>query len=272
MIVLARLTGLVVATFTVLLLGCQSRLIYFPRRYQPAETKYWTQGGGAVLKYTTEHGQQQAYFRAGSQPGGRIWMFCPGNAMLALDAEAEARRWDAEAGWLFLDYPGYGGNEGRPHPSTIARNIDGAAQALADHLGVSLQELTPRMGASGQSLGAAVALMAVDQLKLDRAVLIAPFTTLTEMGRRTVGWPWCHLNRHRYDNRRAVQSATGRGVRVWIVHGVDDEIIPVSMARELAALAPEAIRLVEVPGGGHNDLWDIAPQTLGRVFHEAGAR
>ena len=272
LILLARLTGLVVVVFCGLLLGCQSRLIYFPRRYQPAETKYWSQGGGVTLAYTTPHGRQNAYFRAGSRPGGRIWLFCPGNAMLALDAETEARRWDPEAGWLFLEYPGYGGNEGRPSPSTIAQNIDGATRALAGHLGVTIHELKPRLGASGQSLGAAVALMAVDQLGLDRAVIMSPFTTLTEMGRRTVGWPWCHLNLHRYDNRRTLQAATARGVRVWIVHGIDDEIIPIEMARELAALSPASVRLVEVPGAGHNDLWGVAPETLSRVFHEAGER
>ena len=66
------------------------------------------------------------------------------------------------------------------------------------------------------------------------------------------------------------QARRGRGARVWIVHGVDDEIIPIEMARELVALAPASVRLSEVAGGGHNDLPSVAPAVLERVFREAG--
>ena len=85
-------------------------------------------------------------------------------------------------------------------------------------------------------------------------VLLSPFTTLTEMARGTVGWPLCHLNRHRFDNRTRLASIVARGARVRIVHGTADGIIPVSMARELAAAHPAAVQLTEVPGAGHNDM------------------
>ena len=262
---------LVAVVVSVMLLVGQSRLIYFPRKYGSAESEAFVAGGGVVLAYDTDHGRQRAFFLPGPDPGGRLWLFCPGNAMLALEVEDEAWHWDSGAGWLLIDYPGYGGNAGKPNPARIAANVTGAVQALAAHLGVSKQSVTGRLGAVGQSLGAAAALTAAESLGLQRVVLLSPFTTLTEVGRRTVGWPLCHLNLHRFDNRRSLSTVAARGGRVWIVHGVDDAIVPIRMARELAALAPAAVRLSEAEGVGHNDLWEMAQGELQRVFREARA-
>lgn len=272
LLVAARTVGLVVLGLTLLLIGCQSRLIYYPRAYSPREEANFLAQGGSVLSFSTPEGIQRARFLPGRSPNAPVWLWCPGNASLALDYLDEARRWDPEAGWLFIDYPGYGGNPGRPSPETVAHTVAGAVNALATHLGTPQESLAPRLGAAGQSLGAAAALIAADDLQLNRVVLVAPFTTLTEMGRRLVGWPLCHLNRHRYDNRTRLAAVTRRGGRVWIVHGVDDEIIPVNMARTLAALAPSAVRLTEVPLARHNDLWYVAPDLLPQVFREAGHR
>ncbi len=271
-VVVARTGGTVLLGVSLLLIGCQSRLIYFPRPYTARDDADFVARGGTVLTFTTAHGLQRARFLPGASADSRLWIWCPGNAALALDYLEEARTWDPEAGWLFVDYPGYGGNAGKPSPHSVAANLTGAVQALATHLGTTPQALTPRLGAAGQSLGAAAALMAVEDLRLDRAVLLAPFTSMTEMGRLVVGWPLCHLNRHRYDNRRTLAAVTAHGARVWIVHGVNDEVIPVRMARDLAGLAPEATDLTEVPGARHNDIWQVAPGAIKDVFRRAGSR
>jgi len=267
-----RTAALAVAGVAALLLGWQERMIYFPRNYAAGEVADFVARGGEVLPFVTAQGGQRAFFRPGRPDADRLWLLCAGNASLALDLSEEARRWDPGAGWLFVDYPGYGGNPGRPSPGAVRETLRGAVMALAAHLGTTPAALAPRLGAAGQSLGAAAALMAADEFQWNRVVLLAPFTTMTEMGRLVVGWPLCLLNRHRYDNRRPLASLCARGARVWIVHGVDDEAIPVAMARDLAAVDARAVRLVEVPGGRHNDLWDVAPDALTRVFLEAGAR
>jgi pimeloyl-ACP methyl ester carboxylesterase len=268
---LMRTTALAAVVVPLFLLGYQSRMIYYPRAYEPGDIAGFKARGGVLLEFETPHGRQRAFFRPGPAAGARLWLWFPGNAALALEYAADARDWDPEAGWLFVDYPGYGGNPGRPNPETVRDTIVGAAAALAAHLQIPSQELVPRLGAAGQSLGAAAALMAAETLGLERVVLLAPFTTMTEMGRLAVGWPLCLLNRHRYDNRRTLQAVAARGARVWIVHGVDDEIIPIQMARELVALAPASVRLTEVAGGSHNDLPSVAPAVLARVFREAGS-
>jgi pimeloyl-ACP methyl ester carboxylesterase len=45
---------------------------------------------------------------------------------------------------------------------------------------------------------------------------------------------------------------------VLILHGDNDESIPVTMSRDLAKEFPNPVRYTEIPGGRHNTLQDIA--------------
>src|SRR5205085_1923334 len=93
--------------------------------------------------------------------------------------------------------------------------------------------------ALGHSLGAAAALSAADALSLTRVVLLAPFTSMTDMARRTVGWPLCYINRHRFDNLARLAALASRGARVHVFHGALDEVIPVALG--FALLSPIAL-------------------------------
>ncbi len=269
---LVRVTGLSAVTVCGLLLGCQSRLMYHPRPYDAAGLKAWRDRGGEVLEFTTGQGIQTAFYLpppSGDAATARWWLFVAGNASLALDVEEALHDWDAEAGWLLVDFPGYGACQGQPNPATMAESLTGAVDALAARLGTTRAALASRGGAAGHSLGAAAALIAADDLSLSRAVLFSPFTSMTDMGRLVVGWPLCYLNRHPYDNRKRLDSLARKGARVWIIHGTEDEVIPVRMARDLAAAHPEAIRFREVAGARHNDLLLIGARPLRTAFQEA---
>lgn len=110
----------------------------------------------------------------------------------------------------------------------------------------------------GHSIGCAAALMIADDLDVKRAILISPFTTMTEMGRRVLGWPLCHLNLHKFDNRTHLAAVVKKGACVTIFHGTDDDQVPISMSRELTAANSQAVKLIEVSGAGHNDIIGIA--------------
>jgi hypothetical protein len=53
-------------------------------------------------------------------------------------------------------------------------------------------------------------------------------------------------------------------IPVLIVHGTEDEVIPVELGRALSRRFPSA-RLVELPRAHHNDLW-AQPETAHEVF------
>ncbi len=257
-----RLLAIVILTPVLFLLGCQSRLIYYPRSYGERDMVALLQAGGRQLDYRTAQGRQAAFY---IPPGGgagdatpRIWLCFAGNGSLALDWLFVMDGWDRNCGYLLIDYPQYGACEGKPDPLAIRDSSVAAVKRLAEEMKVSVDDLKPKLSVIGHSIGCAAALMAADDLDVKRAVLLSPFTTMTEMGRRLLGWPLCYLNMHRFDNREHLTAIARKGARVTLFHGLEDNNIPVSMSRELAAANPQAVRLIEVSGAGHNDIIEMA--------------
>lgn len=261
-----RLIFIVITAPVVLLLGWQSRLIYYPRPYGERDMAALRKAGGRQLKYRTAQGKQAAFYipplSGDKDPARRIWLCFAGNGSLALDWLFALESWDRSCGYLLVDYPQYGFCEGKPNPSSIRESSVAAVTRLAEELQASVTDLKPRLSVIGHSIGCAAALMVADDLDLKRAVLISPFTTMTEMGRRVLGWPLCYLNLHRFDNRKHLAAVVKKGARVTILHGVDDDQVPISMSRELTAANSQAVKLIEVPGAGHNDVLDTAESQI----------
>ena len=255
---LARLTFLVLASISGLLLLFQHLLIYHPRPYLP---KVPLRPGIERLTFTTSAGKQVCWWVPGRKAVGdsdHVWLCFSGNA-------SQARMWhdffDAvPSGLLLIEFPGYGESAGNPSSASILAATNGAVEALRQRLGT-----VPKLGVLGHSLGCAAALQFAAQqaqagMPIERMVLIAPFTRLIDMAQRVVGWPFFHLLLHRFDNQRALRTIFAQGSpQIDVFHGVDDALIPVSMSRELKAEFP-LIRLHEIVGADHNDvLGDVAP-------------
>jgi pimeloyl-ACP methyl ester carboxylesterase len=250
---LLRVILLLLLLPVLLLLGCQSRIIYYPNAYHEDYRRTLVKHHGEHVEYDTAQGRQVAHYiapRDGSP--GTIWLCFAGNGSLALDWLALLPEWDASFGYLLVDYPGYGDCAGKPNPKTIRESSQSAALVLAAHLKTTPDLLRPRLAVLGHSIGCAAGLMAAEDQGVKRVVLISPFTTMTEMGRRVLGWPLCYLNMHRFDNREHLAAVVQQGARVTIFHGTDDGMIPISMSRELAAAHPGAVTLHEEAGQDHN--------------------
>ena len=237
----------------------QDRMIYYPRRYSAADLDL---AGSRVtpIRFRTAEGNQTAFYvspdaASRSFPGG-VWVVFGGNATLALDWRDFAERYPGGSGFLLVDYPGYGVCEGRPDPRSILESTRGALRALAAHAGVDSAELLQGVSLLGHSLGAAAALQAGAVIPARQILLIAPFTSMRAMAKRSVGVPLAYLLRHDFDN----EARLGEILRsphppdVAIVHGGNDEVIPVSMGRALARSHAGAVRYLEIQGGTHNSV------------------
>jgi len=236
-----------------LLLGCQSRIIYYPQAYHVGNMRTLVKHHGERVEYVTGQGRQVAhYIPARDGSSGTIWMCFAGNGSVALDWLAMLPEWDASFSYLLVDYPGYGDCAGKPNPKSIRESSKAVVPALAEHLKTTPEALQPRLAVLGHSIGCAAGLMAAEDQGVKRIILISPFTTMTEMGRRVLGWPLCYLNLHRYDNRKHLAAVVKQGARVTIFHGTDDGMIPISMSRELAAAHPGPVTLHEEAGQDHN--------------------
>ena len=256
---LRRLTRTSVVTVVAglgLLAAFQSRFIYFPQSYQMAS---FLEEGGERLEFTTSQGRQTAWLHLpveGAGPPERVWIVTAGNGSMALDfaglPELAGLHRDA---FVFLDYPGYGVCEGKPHPRTILESLGAVGPLITERCQLPAGGLATKGIVFGHSLGAAVALMAAEEFGIRRAVLLAPFTSTMDMGRAMTGLPLGFLVSHRFDNTARLAELTARGPgKVIILHGSDDEVIPVEMSRSLAAGQPKTVRLREIRGGRHNTI------------------
>ncbi len=170
---------------------------------------------------------------------------------------------------LIFDYPGYGSSGGSPTEDSV---LEAARAAHAEVLSRAVREAKGAPSAGnplpvilwGRSLGAAVAAELAAASRPAALILEAGFTSIPEMARRRFPWlPIPLLLRVRHDTRRALSR---QRAPVLIVHGLEDDLVPVSMAHSLLSAASEPRRLLLVPGG-HADFPD-----RDREAYEAGIR
>ncbi len=243
----------VFAGLAVMLLLFQSCMIYHPRGYEESFIKV---SGAEPLHYRTSQGEQVSWIR---NPGGAgiVWLVFAGNGTRALDLVSYFERVRALENDVFVhvDYPAYGACEGRPSPAAISESIEVMLPTLAKRLSLKPEALQPRLRVFGHSLGAAAALIAMDEHRIHRGVLIAPFSSMKSMARMRVGWPLCELLHHRFDNEAAISRLQARGAcHLQVIHGSDDEVIPQAQSAGLAAKFPDVITYHVVDGAFHNHI------------------
>lgn len=245
-----------------LLAGCQSRYIYFPRPYRadldmvlPTQVKR--------LDFETSEGRQVAFWippRSAEVPR-QIWIGHAGNGSLALDWLPLALAYpEPDVGFLLVDYPGYGFCEGSSTPGRILANSEGAVAALGHHLSMTAAQIDDRMCAFGHSLGAACTLQYAARHPVQKVVIVAPFTSMADMVDHVLFWPMHWFLWHRFDNEQCLAALALRTPppMVNVIHGTSDEVIPFAMGRRLAQEHPNFVRLHEVPQGSHNGIsWDL---------------
>jgi len=240
----------------ILLLFFQNRLIYHPRSYPRGVVSRFP--SLVPLSYTTSQGSEEAFYLpprlSPSQPPRHLWVVFPGNGSLALNwADFVEHATDPGNGFLLIDYPGYGNCEGSPSPRAIQESAEAAFGCLAQSLHCQPGALEGNLNLLCHSIGCATGLNFAERHPVDSIILLAPFTSLREMGRRTVGWPLCWLLLHNFDNRARLGELAARAhpPRITILHGSDDQVVPVSMGRELAAMFPGIVTFQEIPGADH---------------------
>lgn len=199
------------------------------------------------LWLTTPYGHVESWFlpATGSVAGGRrpVVLFFHGNGEVidVLPDQAEGfRRMGMHV--MLVEYPGYGRSGGSPSEE----GITAAAVAAYDELVRRSDTDSGRMIAFGRSLGCGAACALSLRRPLAALILQSPFTSTRPFARQMLlpGF----LARDVFDNRKALESYGGA---VLILHGTEDDIIPVGHGRELARTVRRGC-LIELRCG-HND-------------------
>lgn len=149
-------------------------------------------------------------------------------------------------GFMAVEYPGYGSNPGTPSEQGL---YEAAEVALAD---LRASGVGPeRTVLSSRSIGGGVAVEMARRGHGARLVLLAPFTSVVDIVNGLFPFlPTRLLVRDPFDN---AAKAPDIQVPVLILHGDQDEVIPVEMGQRLGRLFPRAT-METIPGARHNDL------------------
>jgi uncharacterized protein len=217
-------------------------LMYFPTRELPQTPANYRQ-----LLFEAGDGTRLHGWWAPSRsehPRGQILM-CHGNAGNIGDRVPNAELL-CRAGFdvLLFDYRGYGSSGGAPDERGTYADARAARLQIVDRD-------PERVFYLGESLGGAVALKLALEQPPAGLILQSTFTSVRELGREHYPLIPTALVPDAYPNQRRISRLRAP---LLILHGDRDEIVPLSQARELFALAPEPKRMHVFDGFGHNDL------------------
>jgi uncharacterized protein len=240
-----RIIGAVVA-LSILLLGAvailyfrQHAMVYHPRPYDDSYV-YSFPARGIEINYSVAGAKYVAYYMpGGKEPPKRLWLAFCGNGSLALDWTSILSNYPYNGdAFLLIDYPGYGKNGGYASIASTRASADAALKALTERQHIDADQLA--LCTIGHSLGSAVALDFAARHRVEKIVLVAPFTTLREEAATMLGGWLARLLIESYDNRANLTEALKQNpsAEVAIFHGTEDEVIPERMGRELAREFP----------------------------------
>lgn len=247
---LVRLVGVIYLCWVVVLSGCQTRLVFPRDAAGPALPEAAIPRGVERLWVTASDGSRVEawYFAArGAAASARspLAVLFHGNAEL-IDHFDEYADWYLARGFAVLipEYRGYGRSGGTPSEKAITAD----AVAFYD-LVIARPEIDPaRVAYHGRSLGSAVAVQVAARRAPAVLILESPFTSITAFAARFLVPGFAVKDPFRSD--RVLPTL---GKPLLILHSREDEIIPVSHGRRLAA-ATAGSKLVELTGGHNSGL------------------
>lgn len=230
----------------------QDRLMFPLDMLEPAMPAVpW--GAEPIVVEPVEEGQpvrvEACYFRGMATPKrpAPLLVFFHGNAETVDNCFILARDW-AKRGFavLLVEYRGYGRSYGTPSE----RHLVGDAVVFIESVAARPEVDASRIVLHGRSVGGGVAAQAAARLSQTRpvsAVIVqSTFTSVPRLVAKLLAPSFLVRNTFRTD--RALEKFGGP---VLILHGIDDEIVPVSHGRRLHRRLKNST-LAELPGH-HND-------------------
>jgi uncharacterized protein len=262
------LTGLLLS------FGCYPKLPYSEVEIESFRKENY----GAELFFETRAGKQRVFYifpenHPSDFPEFLVIIY-PGIGSKALDwKEFAIGSRNPKNGFLLIDYPGRGNNQGSMRPKYLPDSTIGALNALKKYLAIEQdQNVSNHLLLVGHSFGCAAALQVAQHLNPDKIVLIAPFTTLRKALFKKVG-PLAWLNPDQMDNGKWLENLCKQAnpPLINIIHGTKDQIVPFGMGKELANRSNGSVIFHEIEGAGHVDIIKIAEDLIIKaLFDEEG--
>jgi len=223
----------------------QRSLMYFPdtARYPPASVGL-PRAEEVVL--STADGEHLLAWHVAPQEGKPVVLYFQGNGGgLNLRADRFRQLVSDGTGLVALNYRGYGGSTGSPSETGLMADAIAAYDFAASHYPVD------RIVLWGESLGTGLAVALASERPVSRVILESPYTSIADLA-AAVYWfvPVRLLIKDPFYSDARIGKVTAP---VLVLHGTNDNIIPMTYGEGLYALIRSPKRFVRLAGAGHND-------------------
>jgi len=228
----------------------QSKLLFFPANKKLSECPGIRQLGFQIIE--TKYRNQNIRFLLKTDPLARAnLVIFHGNASSACDSlfyYPEMK--DLRLNFIMAAYPGYEGDNHTPGQKIFLNN----GEKLYDYLKSQKYGNLPTV-LFGESLGTAVATYLASVRPANGLILRSPYTSISEIG--AYHYPFLPVNLINQNVFPAYMWAPEVKCSVLILHGTDDQTIPIKFAKKQANYFKSQVRFVTIQGAGHNDISDL---------------
>ena len=195
-------------------------------------------------------GELHAWWVPAEQPNAPTFLYLHGNASnIGHNLEQSLRLHNLGYNVLVSDYRGYGKSSGgSPSETKMYEDAEAVWQYLAKIRGVNPRQIF----IYGHSLGAAIAVdLAIHHPDAAGLITESGFTSMAEMGKRS--YPYLPVDWILHERFEARNKIAYIKIPVLLIHGTWDKKVPVEMAKQLYAAAPQPKTLTLIEGGEHSN-------------------
>ena len=224
----------------------QRILIYVPDRTR-ADPVQSGLPKGTEIRLRTPDGVELIAWHQPAMPNQPTLLYFHGNGGNLLDRAGRMAEYLKQGrGFLMLSYRGYGGSGGKPSEKANVADATLAYEFLLEK-GVPAADII----LYGESLGSGVAVQLAAARPVGGVILDAPYTSIADVGARVYPLLPVHaLLLDRYDTLARIDRINAP---LLIVHGEEDNLIPVTMGETVFEKAKEPKTMRPVAGAGHSD-------------------
>jgi uncharacterized protein len=244
-----KLTLVLVSAYAVIAVAAfiaQRKLMYFPDRTRVSPSSFALAGVEERMLRTPDGETLIAWFGRAA-PGRPTLLYFHGNAGNLANRSERVRKYLVRGlGVFILSYRGYSGSTGRPSEQANVADAKLAYEALIAE-GVAPDDII----VYGESLGSGVAVQLAAEKPVGGLVLDAPYTSIVDVA--AAAYPFFPVRPFLFDRYESLRYLPRIDAPLLVIHGEDDEVIPVAMGRAVYAAADVPKEIVTFPGAGHSD-------------------
>jgi fermentation-respiration switch protein FrsA (DUF1100 family) len=212
---------------------------------------------------TTADGEKVILWHMPAKRGRPVVLYFHGNGDYLAGFFGRFRELTADGtGIVALSYRGYAGSSGTPSEEGLLRD------AAAAYAFTAARYSPDRIVVWGFSLGTGVAVALAAAQPVGKLILEAPFSSTADVA-ASLFW-YMPVRLMMRDPFRSDERIVRVRVPLLVVHGSDDQAIPIRFGERLFALANEPKKFVRFAGGGHENLGNFGAIATARQFINAG--